>query len=164
MRIRGDFGMNIYNSTAMNVLRELEFASATVSFEMTMPQIRDLSKAVPAEIIAYGRLPLMLTEHCLIRNRTGECTCHMGPAKLVTEDGERHAACIGGMLAVTDGEVKVVATTFEWADEIDVERAKASKERAEKMLADPACDEQTKQYANARLKRAQVRLGIAGKK
>ena len=68
------------------------------------------------------------------------------------------------MLAVTDGEVKVVATTFEWADEIDVERAKASKERAEKMLADPACDEQTKQYANARLKRAQVRLGIAGKK
>ena len=88
----------------------------------------------------------------------------MGPAKLVTEDGERHAACIGGMLAVTDGEVKVVATTFEWADEIDVERAKASKERAEKMLADPGCDEQTKQYANARMKRAQVRLGIAGKK
>ena len=88
----------------------------------------------------------------------------MGPAKLVTEDGERHAACIGGMLAVTDGEVKVVATTFEWADEIDVERAKASLARAEKMLADPACDEQTKQYANARVKRAQVRLGIAGKK
>lgn len=88
----------------------------------------------------------------------------MGPAKLVTEDGERHAACIGGMLAVTDGEVKVVATTFEWADEIDVERAKASQARAEKMLADPNCDEQTKQYATARMKRAQVRLGIAGKK
>jgi len=88
----------------------------------------------------------------------------MGPAKLVTEDGERYAACIGGMLAVTDGEVKVVATTFEWAYEIDVERAKASLARAEKMLADPACDEQTKQYANARMKRAQVRLGIAGKK
>ena len=88
----------------------------------------------------------------------------MGPAKLVTEDGERHAACIGGMLAVTDGEVKVVATTFEWDDEIDVERAKASQARAEKMLADPNCDEQTKQYATARLKRAQVRLGIAGKK
>ena len=88
----------------------------------------------------------------------------MGPAKLVTEDGERHAACIGGMLAVTDGAVKVVATTFEWADEIDVDRAKASKARAEKMLADPNCDEQTKQYATARMKRAQVRLGIAGKK
>ena len=87
MRIRGDFGLNIYNSASMNVLRNLEVASATVSFEMTMPQIRDLSKAVDAEIIAYGRLPLMVTEHCLIRNRTGECTCHLGSAKLVDKTG-----------------------------------------------------------------------------
>ncbi|MBQ2927712.1 MAG: U32 family peptidase [Oscillospiraceae bacterium] len=87
MRIHGDFGLNIYNSGSMNVLRQLELATATVSFEMTMPQIRDLSKAVDAEIIAYGRLPLMVTEHCLIRNRTGECTCHLGPTKLVDKTG-----------------------------------------------------------------------------
>ena len=88
MRIHGDFGLNIFNSASMNVLRELELASATVSFEMTMPQIRDLSKAVPAEILAYGRLPLMLTEQCLIRNRTGECTCHNPvAAKLVDKTG-----------------------------------------------------------------------------
>lgn len=84
----------------------------------------------------------------------------MGPAKVVTEAGERHAACIGGMLAVTNGEVKVVATTFEWADEIDTARAQASLARAEKMLADPNADAQTKQYAQARLKRAQVRLSV----
>ena len=87
MRIHGDFGLNIYNSGSMNVLRSLELASATVSFEMTLPQIRDLSKAVNAELIAYGRLPLMLTEHCLIQNRTGECTCHLGSAKLVDKTG-----------------------------------------------------------------------------
>lgn len=86
----------------------------------------------------------------------------MGPAKVITEEGERHAACIGGMLAVTNGEVKVVATTFEWADEIDVERANASLERAEKMLADPEADDQTRQYAEARKKRARVRLSVAG--
>ena len=85
----------------------------------------------------------------------------MGQAKLVLEDGERTAACIGGMVAVTNGEVKVVATTFEWADQIDVERAKASLARAEAMLADPNCDPQTRQYAQARQKRAQVRLSIA---
>ena len=88
----------------------------------------------------------------------------MGPTKLVTEDGERWAACIGGMLAVTNGEVKVVATTFEWADQIDVERAKASIARAEAMLADPNKDEHTVQYANARIKRARVRLSAAEKK
>ena len=87
----------------------------------------------------------------------------MGKAKLVTEEGERYAACIGGMLAVTDGDVNVVATTFEWAEDIDVERAKASLARGERMLADPNADEQTKQYANARIKRAKVRLSVAGK-
>ena len=88
----------------------------------------------------------------------------MGTAKLVMEDGDRYAACIGGMLAVTGGEVKVVATTFEWADQIDVERAKASLARAEKMLADPNKDAHTVTYANARIKRARVRLSVAEKK
>lgn len=87
----------------------------------------------------------------------------MGPAKVVTEEGERCAACIGGMMAVTNGDVKVVATTFEWADEIDVDRAKASMARAEKMLENPK-DAHTVQYANARIKRARVRLGVAEKK
>ena len=87
MRIHGDFGLNIYNSGSMNVLRSLELASATVSFEMTLPQIRDVSKAVNAELIAYGRLPLMVTEHCLIRNRTGECTCHLRSTKLTDKTG-----------------------------------------------------------------------------
>ena len=88
----------------------------------------------------------------------------MGPAKVITEDGERWAACIGGMMAVTNDDVKVVATTFEWADQIDVERAKASIARAESMLADPNKDAHTVQYANARIKRARVRLSVAEKK
>ena len=87
MRIHGDFGLNIYNSGSMNVARTLELASTTVSFEMTLPQIRDLSKAVNAEMIVYGRLPLMITEHCLIRNKTGECKCHIGTHKLTDKTG-----------------------------------------------------------------------------
>ena len=88
----------------------------------------------------------------------------MGPAKVVTESGARWAACIGGMIAVTGGDVKVVATTFEWADEIDVERAGASQARGEAMLADPNADDQTRTYAQARIKRAKVRLNVAEKK
>ena len=85
----------------------------------------------------------------------------MGPAKVVTEQGERTAACIGGMVAVTGSETKVVATTFEWADEIDTERAQASLEKAQALLAKPNLDKQTQQAAQARLKRAQVRLSVA---
>ena len=87
----------------------------------------------------------------------------MGQAKVVTPDGIRQAACIGGMVAVTDGAVKVLATTFEWAEDIDVPRAEASLARAEAILADSNADEQTRQYADARKKRALVRLSVAKK-
>ncbi len=87
MAIRGDFGLNLYNSIAMYTIKELELASATLSFEMTLPQIRDVSKAVPCELLCYGRLPLMVTENCLIRGKTGECACHVGSTKLVDKTG-----------------------------------------------------------------------------
>ena len=85
--IHGDFGLNIYNSRSLSICRELELASACLSFEMTMPQIRDLSKCIPTELIVYGRLPLMITEQCLVRNRTGQCTCHQGSTKLIDKTG-----------------------------------------------------------------------------
>ena len=87
MQVRGDFGLNLYNSSSMSAARDLELRSATLSFEMTLPQIRDISKAVPCEILAYGRLPLMITENCLIQGRTGSCTCHLTPTKLVDKTG-----------------------------------------------------------------------------
>lgn len=87
LELRGDYGLNVFNSLAMNALRELELRSATVSFEMTLPQIRDLSKAVPAEMLCYGRLPLMVTENCLIRGKTGECTCRQGQTRLMDKTG-----------------------------------------------------------------------------
>ncbi len=87
MKIRGDYGLNLYNSGAVNTARELELRSATLSFEMTLPQIRDVSKAVPCEILIYGRLPLMVTENCVIQGKTGSCACHMGSTKLVDRTG-----------------------------------------------------------------------------
>ena len=54
---------------------------------MTLPQIRDVSKAVPCEILGYGRTTLMVTENCLIKNRTGECSCHLSQAKLKDKTG-----------------------------------------------------------------------------
>ena len=87
MKVHGDFGLNIFNSRSLAICRELELASACLSFELTMPQIRDLSKAIPCELIVYGRLPLMIMEHCLMKNRTGQCTCHQGPMKLIDKTG-----------------------------------------------------------------------------
>ncbi len=87
MRSRGDFGLNLYNSHAIYAAREMELRSACLSFEMTLSQIRDVNKAVPAEILCYGRMPLMVTENCLIKGKTGQCSCHLAPAKLTDKTG-----------------------------------------------------------------------------
>ncbi len=85
--IRGDFGLNIYNSRSMEVCKKLELASVMLSFEMTLPQIRDVSKCVDTELLIYGRMPLMVTENCIMKNSTGQCICQQGPQKLVDRTG-----------------------------------------------------------------------------
>ena len=73
--LRGDYGLGVYNSQTLKELKRLGFASATASFELKLAQIRDISKPVDIEMLVYGRLPLMLTQNCLIRTHTGRCTC-----------------------------------------------------------------------------------------
>ena len=72
----------------------------------------------------------------------------------------RRAACMGGMLTVLDGEVRLVATTWEWAEQIDHTRAEAAKKRAEEILARKDLDRREYEMAQARLKRALVRTSI----
>ncbi len=71
LEIRGDFGMNVFNSRALSFLQDKRFASATVSFELRHQQVRDLKKYIPCEGIVYGRLPLMVMENCPIGNAGG---------------------------------------------------------------------------------------------
>ena len=80
----------------------------------------------------------------------------------VTVDGEkRRGACIGGMISVLDGAVKLVPTTFEWADTIDVPRAKLSEQRAKDVIADKSSTDTDLRLAEARLKRALIRQRVA---
>ena len=67
LEIRGDFGLNVYNSRSLLFLRRQGLHSATVSFELRHQQVRDLKKYLPCEAIVYGRLPLMITENCPLR-------------------------------------------------------------------------------------------------
>ena len=88
----------------------------------------------------------------------------MGEAVIVTEGERRTAACIGGMLSVVNGEVSLVPTTFEWADQIDAARAEASFERAEKILEQKDNSDTEIQLAEARMKRALIRKSVAQQK
>lgn len=75
---RADIGMNVYNSRDLEVLRDCGFLSATLSVEMSAAQIGELRKPIDTELVAYGRLPLMLTEPCVIKQSAGRCVCSAG--------------------------------------------------------------------------------------
>ena len=87
----------------------------------------------------------------------------MGQAKVTVNGETRTAACIGGMVSVSGGEVKLVATTFEWSEEIDVARAKDAELRARKILEEKKLSDEELRLAEARLHRALVRQSV-GKK
>ncbi len=86
MRVRGDFGLNVFNSLSMEMVRQAGFVSATASFELRIAQIRDLSKTIDTEMIVYGRLPLMVSDQCVIRHSSGRCTCST-PAQMADRMG-----------------------------------------------------------------------------
>ena len=98
----------------------------------------------------------ILAGHCNFCTALG-----MGEAHVVLEDGTRkEAACIGGMLSMLDGTYHLLATTWEWKEDIDQERAKEAKRRAEEMIAKGGLTDKEYKLAQAKLQRALVRLGV----
>ncbi len=76
--VRGDFGLNVFNSHSLTVLAAAGLLSATASFELRMAQVRDLVKSMDTELIVYGRLPLMVSDQCIIKGANGSCSCEKG--------------------------------------------------------------------------------------
>lgn len=87
----------------------------------------------------------------------------MGEARVYPEEGKdpRRAACCGGMLTINGEEALLAPTTFEWAEDIDAERAEAAKEKALSRLAGDG-SETEKRLAKFKLMRAEIRLKVAG--
>jgi F-type H+-transporting ATPase subunit epsilon len=98
---------------------------------------------------------------CILARHSNYCTAlGMGEAHIIADGKTHRAACMGGMLSVMNGEARLVATTWEWAEQIDQARAEASKKRAEEILAQKNLDQRDYEMAQARLRRALVRTSI----
>ena len=84
----------------------------------------------------------------------------IGRARLRANGESREASAAGGFISVRGGEVKLVCTTFEFSDEIDVKRAENAKLRAEQILAKETDDKEIR-ILKAKLSRAINRINIA---
>jgi F-type H+-transporting ATPase subunit epsilon len=88
----------------------------------------------------------------------------MGQATIVTDGQKRYGACIGGMVSVVDGNVTLLPTTFEWAEDIDTQRVSLSEEKAQSVLENKYASDTDIVLAKARLKRALIRKGVAARR
>ena len=85
----------------------------------------------------------------------------MGEAAVTLADGSiRRAACIGGMLSMIQNEASLIATTFEWAENIDLERAERAKAAAEARIDAAKEDKKELMLAQAKLQRALIRINV----
>lgn len=83
-----------------------------------------------------------------------------GRARITTPDGPRVASCSGGFVTMTHGEARLICVTFEFSDEIDLDRAKQAKEQAEERIRN-ASSEGDLTLAKAKLARALSRIKVA---
>ena len=87
----------------------------------------------------------------------------IGRARIKTADGEKIASCAGGFIAVEGGSARMIATTLEFADEIDLERALAAKTGAEEVIK-TSRDDLALEKAKLKLSRALNRIKVAEQK
>lgn len=72
----GDFGLGIYNTATAEYFADCR--AAVLSPEMTLSDAVRTGADIPKGIISYGRLPLMLTRNCPLKNGAGCAECERG--------------------------------------------------------------------------------------
>lgn len=66
--IHSGFSVNVFNSFSTDVLESLGVKEITLSPELTLGRIEKMGGKAKRGIIGYGRLPLMLTRNCPVKN------------------------------------------------------------------------------------------------
>ena len=69
------FSMNVFNGLSVLEFERIGVKSITLSPELTLTQCAAIGGEVQRGIIAYGRLPLMLTRNCPVKNAVSCAEC-----------------------------------------------------------------------------------------
>lgn len=69
------FGMNIFNSSALEEMKSLGAEDALLSCECTLKQVSGLGGEIHRGLMIYGRIPLMVTRNCPVKNKISCTEC-----------------------------------------------------------------------------------------
>ena len=88
----GAFSMNFFNSYDLMTAKELGLKETAVSIEAKLAQIRDMKKPMPINAVVYGKIPVMTTENCIIKN-AGKCINYKGKDLLSDKNASFDVVC-----------------------------------------------------------------------
>lgn len=88
--VYGGERLNVTNSATCELLSIKGVKRVTLSPELNINEIKEITQSthVPTEVIAYGRLPVMVMENCVIKSQ-GMCSRQGGAYELADRLGER---------------------------------------------------------------------------
>lgn len=78
-KLHGNFTLNIFNSFSAGYMKTLGLEDVILSPELKLQQINNIHTDLPMGVLAYGKIPLMLTRNCPIKNEIGckKCSGHI---------------------------------------------------------------------------------------
>lgn len=100
----------------------------------------------------------ILADHAELISTVTICEIEIGK-----DNTKTYYATSGGMIKVKNNQVDLILNAIESADEIDLERAQAAKERAERRLSDPTLETLAQTRARIALARAENRINLKNK-
>lgn len=111
-----------------------------------------------------------MVESLLVRSNDGDIeflanhidyitTLGIGKARIRENGKDRYASVSGGFVTISEGKATLIAITFEFAENIDLERAKMAKQKAKDILSS-STDSKTIEIAKLKLQRAISRIKV----
>ena len=101
--LHGGFGLNVTNRLTALTLKDMGLQDVCASIELRMPRIAELCNVLPAGVIVYGRLPMMLYRVCPIRSQEG---CRKRDCFLTDRTGRKFPLlCSGAYQELVNSEI-----------------------------------------------------------
>ncbi len=119
MQITGDIGLNVLNSQNAKVLEDIGLGEITLSAETDLKSARELKTSLKKGIFAYGRLPLMATANCPLKNGIGCEKCRKN-GKITDRKGlEFPVVCKNGYVEILNSKPVFLADKKDFFEGLD---------------------------------------------
>ena len=133
-RIVADYGFNTYNSYSADYHRERGAEAVVLSPEMKLNEAKAISTDIEKGIISYGRLPLMLTRNCPVKNGISCAECKRGKGLVDRKSVEFPIRCSGGYSELLNSRVIWLADRQDELSGLDFQILYFTDEAADRVL------------------------------